>query len=99
MLGFLACGPLVLILGAWVKLILARRSLWPGVVALIALCIVSANSAFSAGSFLYYHFRPPLPSLPPWQDPEVLNLVLLFVLAPIGMIAGVSLLTGTHRNG
>ena len=88
MLGILTCGPLVLILGAWVKLILARQRKWPGVIGLIALCIVSANAVFSAFSFLYYHFRPPLPSLPPWQDPDILNRGSLFVFAPIGMVAG-----------
>ena len=88
MLCFLTCGPLFLTLAAWAKL-LWRPGKRPCAIALIALGVVSANAAFTAGSFVYYHFRPPSPLLPPWQDPEILNFGILFLLAPIGMILGV----------
>jgi hypothetical protein len=81
------CTPLLLTLAAWTKLYRARQQQWPRVVALVALSIVTANAAFAAGTFLYYSFRPS-PTLPPWQDSQILQLALLFLLAPIGMIVG-----------
>jgi len=85
----LTCGPFVLALGAWMKLYWARRGKWPNALALLALGFVTANAALAAGTFLYYEFRPPSHFLPPWQDPEILQLALLFLLAPIAMILGV----------
>jgi hypothetical protein len=55
---------------------------------LVALSVVSANAAFAAWNFLYYHLRP-TPELPPWKDPQVLNFGLLFLTVPIGVIFGV----------
>ena len=83
-LYLLTCGPFVLALAAWTKLYWARQ--WPRPIALIALGIVSANAALATGAVLYYEFRPS--PLPPWQNPQILTLGLLFLLAPIGMIAG-----------
>ena len=80
----LTCGPFVLALAAWTKLYWARQ--WPRPIALVALGIVSANAALAAGTFLYYDFSPS--PLPPWQNPQILTLGLLFLLAPIGMIVG-----------
>ena len=80
----LSCGPFVLTLAAWIRLF--RGSQWPRPIALVALGIVSANAAFATYTFLYYHFKSY--SLPPWKDPVILNFGLLFLLAPIGMIAG-----------
>ena len=67
---------------------LARQRQSPHPLALVALGIVSANGALAAGTFLYYELRPPS-HLPPWQDTEILQLGLLFLLAPVGMILGV----------
>ena len=80
----LTCGPFVLALAAWTKLYWARQ--WPRPIALIALGILSANAALAAGTYLYYGFKPS--PLPPWQNPEILHLAMLFLLAPIGMIVG-----------
>jgi len=60
----------------------------PRLIMLVALGIASANAALAAGTFAYYELRPHS-FLPPWQDPEVLNLALLFLTAPIGMIVGI----------
>jgi hypothetical protein len=54
---------------------------------LAALVIVSANAALAAGTFLWFKLRPS-PFLPPWKDPETLQLAMLFFLAPVGMIVG-----------
>jgi len=78
------CGPFVLTLAAWTKLYRARQ--WPRPIALIALGILSANAALAAGTYLYYGFKPS--PLPPWQNPEILHLAMVFLLAPIGMIVG-----------
>jgi hypothetical protein len=86
-LDVLAYGPFVLVLGAWARFYRVRQ--WPDAFALMALGVVSANACLAAGTVLYYEFRPPLSSLPPWQDPLILRLGLLFLLAPIGMILGV----------
>jgi len=82
----LTCGPFLLTVAAWAKLYWARQRQWPRPVALVALGIVSANAALAASTFLYYDFRPS--SLPPWQNPQIFNLGLLFLLAPIGMVVG-----------
>ncbi len=58
-------------------------------VALLALGFASANAALACGTFLYYELRPSPHFTPPWQDPEILQLGLLFLLAPIAMILGV----------
>jgi hypothetical protein len=83
----LTCGPLLLTLGAWIKLYLTRRAQWPRLIALVSLGIATVSATLAAGTFLYYEFRPPS-ELPPWKDPETLNLALLALLAPIGMILG-----------
>jgi len=88
LLSVLMCGPFVLTLGAWAKLYWARQRQWPDAFALLALDIVNANAAFAAGTFLYYQLRPVPSWLPPWQDPQILTLGLLFLLAPIGIILG-----------
>jgi hypothetical protein len=36
-----------------------------------------------------YQQRPSPTFLPPWEEPQILTLGLLFLLAPIGMILGV----------
>lgn len=86
-LYILTCGPLLLTLAAWMKLYWAPRH-QRHALALLALGIVSANAALACGTFLYYELRPSSNFLPPWQDPEILHLGLLFLLAPIGMILG-----------
>jgi hypothetical protein len=80
------CGPFVLTFAAWIRLLWTRQ--WPRPIALIALGIASANAAFAAHTFLYYHLKPS-PYRPPWEDPEILHFGLLFLLAAIGMVVGV----------
>src|SRR5258707_13461039 len=87
-LYILTCGPLLLTLAAWMRLYWAPRD-QRHALALLALGIASANAALACGTFLYYELRPLSHFLPPWQDPEILQLGLLFLLAPIGMILGV----------
>jgi hypothetical protein len=45
-------------------------------------------AAYAACVFLYYTVKPS-PDLPPWKDPETLDLGLLFLLAPIGAVSTV----------
>lgn len=93
-LYLLICGPLVLMLAAWTKLYRARRQQWPDAFALLTLGIVSANSVFAAGTFLYYEFKAPAHFLPPWEDPATLQIGLLSLLAPVGMVLGA--VAGVH---
>jgi hypothetical protein len=83
----LTCGPLAITIAAWARLY-QRRQRPHHALGLVALGMVTANAAFAAATFLFYEFRP-LSHLPPWQHPEILQLGLLFLLAPIGMILGV----------
>jgi hypothetical protein len=55
----------------------------------LALGVASSNAALAAGTFLYYELRPPSHFVPPWQDPETLQLAMLGLLAPVAMILGV----------
>jgi len=87
-LCILTCVPLLLTLAAWMRLYWAPRD-QRHVLALLALGIASANAALACGTFLYYELKPLSHFLPPWQHPEILQLGLLFLLAPIGMILGV----------
>ena len=87
-LYILTCGPLLLTLVAWMRLYWTPRD-QRHALALLALGIASANSALACGTFLYYELRRPSHFLPPWQDPEILQLGFLFLLAPMGMILGV----------
>jgi hypothetical protein len=81
----LTCGPLVVLVCAWARLCIRRRLGWPKPVAIAALSIASANAAYAAFVYLYYSLKPSL-WLPPWKDPETLDLALLFLTAPIGII-------------
>jgi hypothetical protein len=86
----------VLTLIAWMKLF--RSCSWPRPVALAALGVTTANAIFASTLLLYYSLRPPDPSLPPWKDPEILNLGFLFLFAPIGAVLGFfSIKHGTPR--
>lgn len=84
----LTCGPLALTVAAWAILVWTNRPRWPRPVQLVALSIVSANAVYATVTFLYYTFKPS-PDLPPWKDPETLDLALLFLTAPIGIIASI----------
>ncbi len=91
------CSPLVLILAAWVKVYWAREWKWGNAFALIALSIVTVNAIYGAATLLYYESGPPS-HLPPWNDPEILDLGLLSLLAPFGMIlGGVAAFTGAPK--
>jgi hypothetical protein len=84
----LTCGPIVVTVPAWVKLYRARLQQWPRALTLTTLGIVTANAGLAAGTYLYFESRPRSGFLPPWQDPETLQLGMLFLLAPVGMILG-----------
>jgi hypothetical protein len=87
-LYILTCGPLILSAAAWLRLRWAPRE-QRHALALLALGITSANAVLACATFLYYELMPPSGFVPPWQDSEILNLGILFLLAPIGMTLGV----------
>lgn len=84
----LTCGPLVLTVIAWAVLVWKSRPRWPRPIQLVALSVVSANALYASITFLYYTFKPS-PDLPPWKDPETLDLALLFLTAPVGIIVSI----------
>lgn len=86
-----ACGPLILTLAAWLKLFLERRKGWPRPIALIALAVTCAVAVYSAVLTIYFAIRPTPPRVPPWEDSFVLDMAMLFLLAPIAGILGLVL--------
>jgi len=88
LIGYLlTCGPFVLTFAAWIRVYRARQQAWPRPIALAALGITTANAALGASEYLRLQFRTAV-WLPPWEDPQILSLGMLFLLAPIGMIVG-----------
>lgn len=87
LLLLLSCTPLAIMLVAWAILYGCQRErVLP--IGFIALGVATANAIFASGIFSYYELRP-AGFLPPWHDPEILNLGLLFLLAPVAMVLGV----------
>ena len=82
------CGPLVLALAAWVRIFQTHRHGWTGTFSFVALLVVAANAGFAAGTTLYFDLSGCSTYSPPWQNKEILNLAMLFFLAPIGMALG-----------
>ena len=80
--------PLAVMLAAWVIVYRRREIKSVRLLGLVALGLATANALFAAGTFLYYDLRPH-GFLPPWEDPKILNLGLLFFLTPVAMVLGV----------
>jgi hypothetical protein len=83
----LTCVPLVLAIAAWVELYRRRKKSTLSPVVFVALGLASANALLAASEFTYYEFRP-AHFVAPWNDPQILALASLFLLAPAAMIAG-----------
>jgi hypothetical protein len=50
---------------------------------------VELITVYAAYTFVHYTLKPAPNSPPPWQDPETLDLAMLFFLAPVGFIFAV----------
>jgi hypothetical protein len=74
-----SCELLAITIAAWARLY-QRRQGPQHALGLVAFGMVTANAVFVAATFLFYQFRPPS-HLPPWQEPEILSLGFLFLLA------------------
>src|SRR5580704_13146302 len=84
----LVCGPAALSTFALVRALNEYRS---GQLRAFPLLLVGGAwliSAYAALIFLRYTVKPS-PYLPPWKDPETLDLALLFLLAPLGIVSTV----------
>jgi hypothetical protein len=53
--------------------------------AVVAVCGALLISASAAFIYIYYELKPPS-HLPPWRDPETLDLGLFCVFAPLGLV-------------
>lgn len=84
----LTCGPALLMVAAWIAITIRIKRQSPTFIGVIALVVGTANAALAAGTTLYYEARP-TSHLPPWRDPEILNLGLLFFLAPVGIVLAI----------
>jgi hypothetical protein len=80
----LTCGPFVLALFAGWRFWREKQSRPLSGFTIWAVCIVIANAAYAAFTFLRYSLWPS--NLPPWKDPGTLHLALLFLTAPFGII-------------
>lgn len=74
-------------LGAWVVLYRRQHAKTLLPIGFVALGFATANALLAAGTFAYYELRPSGFG-PPWEDPEILHLALLFLLAPVAMVLG-----------
>jgi hypothetical protein len=84
----LSCGPAILSTLALLRTLKEYRS---GQLRAFPLWVVGGAwliTAYAAFIFLRYTVKPS-PYLPPWKDPETLDLALLSFLAPIGLVATV----------
>lgn len=88
LLYLFSCGPAVLTFAAWLKLYLARQQNRPDLLSTVALAVTTAIAIYSATVSIYYAFGASTASLPPWKDPYVLDMGMLFLLAPIGCVLG-----------
>ena len=78
------CGPALLMFAAWFPILRQVKRQSPTLLGVIALAVATANAVLAACTVLYYEARP-APYLPPWKDPEIMDLGLLFLSAPIGI--------------
>jgi hypothetical protein len=88
MLYSFTCGPALLMCIACAVTLVRIKRQSPTLLGAVALAVATGNAALAAGTVLYYEARP-APDLPPWKDPEILNLGLLFLSAPIAMALAV----------
>jgi hypothetical protein len=84
----LTCGPALLSTFSVVKTMKDYRRGQLRGLPLLAVGGAWLVAAYAAFVFLYYTVKPS-PDLPPWKDPQTLDLSLLFLLAPIGLVATV----------
>jgi hypothetical protein len=84
----LSCGPAILSTFALLRTLKEYRSGQLRAFPLWAVGGAWLITAYAAYIFLRYTLKPS-PYLPPWKDPETLDLALLFFLAPIGLVATV----------
>lgn len=84
----LTCGPFLLATFALARTVMGYKGDQLRPLALWSVGLAWLVSAYGAYIFLYYTLKPS-PDLPPWKDPETLDLGLLFLLAPVGLVATV----------
>jgi hypothetical protein len=82
------CAHFAVMLVAWGVLYRRREVKTVPLIGGVALGLATANALFGAATFTYYELQPHV-FRAPWQDPEILNLGLLFFLAPAAMVLGV----------
>jgi hypothetical protein len=93
----LTCGPAVLSTFALVRSLKDYRSGQLHALPLWSIVGAWLITAYAAYIFLRHTLKPS-PYLPPWKDPETLGLAILFLLAPIGLVAtGVAGMRGAQR--
>lgn len=82
-------GPAVLSTGALARTFADYRKHRVRLVPLVAVGCAWLITAYAACTFLRYTIHSSAANLPPWKDPETLDLAMLFLLAPIGLVATV----------
>jgi hypothetical protein len=85
----LTCGPALLSTFALVRTLKDYRGGRIGPFPACAVVGAWLVTAYAAYVFLRYTVKPS-PDLPPWKDPETLELGLLFLLAPLGLISTIA---------
>ena len=85
----LTCGPAALSAFAYLRALREYRSARIRRSVLWAVGGVVLITAYAAYTFVHYTLKPPPNSPPPWEDPETLDLAMLFFLAPVGLVFAV----------
>ena len=88
MLYLLTFGPLALAIYGWLRLLSPDERDRLGTTGLLALAFASANALISSAVVLYFAIHPTPINVPPWKDRQILDLALLILSAPIGMLLG-----------
>jgi hypothetical protein len=83
--ALLTCGPTLLAGAALVRVSREYKIGATGVTAVVAVCGAFLIAAYAAYVYIYYMLKPS-PNLPPWKDPMTLDLGMLFLLAPVGLV-------------
>ena|SRR5277367_1416712 len=81
----LTCGPAVLSTAALAETFSRYRKEQLRASPMLMVAGAWLVTAYAAYVFLRYTLMPPAGSPPPWQDPETLDLAMLFFLAPVGL--------------
>ena len=95
-LGLMIEGPAGILAITWIGVLVTWKRTRPSKLMLVALAITSVAAAWAMPAYILYDSQTY--DLPPWKDPETLDLGLLFLMAPVSAIlAAVAAVRGAPK--